>query len=165
MAKRTAAGSTDATGPRWLDDRQQAAWMEVVVLMMRLPALLDAQLQRDADLTHFEYGVMSSLSTAPDRTLRMSALADFTSASLSRLSHVVSRLERRGYVERSRCDGPGRATNVRLTDAGYRKVVEAAPGHVDTVRQLVIDHLDGEQLDALVEIGRRIRPALSAVPD
>ncbi len=139
--------------------------MEIVVLMMRLPALLDAQLQRDADLTHFEYGVMSSLSTAPDRTLRMSALADFTSASLSRLSHVVSRLERRGFVRRSRCDGPGRATNATLTDAGYRAVVDAAPGHVETVRRLVMDQLDGKHLDALVEIGHRLRPALAAAPE
>jgi DNA-binding MarR family transcriptional regulator len=162
MAKRTASS---AATPRWLDEHEQAAWMEIVVLMMRLPALLDAQLQRDSDLTHFEYGVMSSLSTAPDRTHRMTYLAGVSSATLSRLSHVVSRLERRGFVERSRCDGPGRATNVTLTATGYRKVVEAAPGHVDTVRRLVIDHLDVEQLDALVEIGRRIRPALAAVPD
>lgn len=83
--------------------------MEIVVLMMRLPALLDAQLQRDADLTHFEYGVMSSLSTAPDRTLRMSALADFTSASLSRLSHVVSRLERH-----RRCRSSSSAATARV---------------------------------------------------
>jgi DNA-binding MarR family transcriptional regulator len=169
MAKRSARTSdntnphdTNSHGTRWLDDRERAAWMEIVVVMTKLPAMLDAQLQRDADLTHFEYGMMSMLSTSPDQTRRMHELADLTSASLSRLSHVVSRLERRGFVERTRCEGPGRATNVTLTEAGLAKVVDAAPGHVETVRRLVIDHLDDRHLDALVDIGRRLRPALDA---
>lgn len=146
--------------PRWLDAREAAAWFEVVGLMTRLPALLDAQLQRDAQLTHFEYTLLAALSAMPDRTQRMTALGELISASPSRLSHVVTRLEERGYVERSRCPGPGRATTVALTDAGRAKLAEAAPGHVRTVRELVIDLLDPDQLESLVAIGQRLRASL-----
>ena len=86
--------------PRWLADEEQQAWRPFAALLFRLPAALDAQLQRDAQLTHFEYMVLVSLSEAPDRALRMSDLAAMASGSLSRLSHVVSRLERRGWVRR-----------------------------------------------------------------
>ena len=101
--------------------------------------MLDSQLRRDADLTHFEYFVLAMLSEAPDRTLRMTALAQRTNATLPRLSHVVRRLEDRGLVERFPCPEDGRATNARLTEAGWDAVVAAAPGHVDTVRHHVID--------------------------
>jgi DNA-binding MarR family transcriptional regulator len=90
----------------------------------------------------------------------MSEVADVLSSSLSRLSHVVSRLEQRGYVERSRCPGVGRATNVSLTEAGHQKVRAATPGHIEELRALVFDPLSDAQIDALVEIGRTLRPTL-----
>jgi DNA-binding MarR family transcriptional regulator len=127
---------------------------------MRLPAALDAQLQRDAGLTFFEFLVLSLLSRSPERTRRMNEVADALSSSLSRLSHVVSRLEQRGYVDRSRCPGVGRATNVSLTDAGQRKVIEALPGHIEEVRRLLFDPLSDGQVDALLELGRTLRPTL-----
>lgn len=150
--------------PRWLDEREREAWLETAVLITRLPAALDAQLQRDSQISFFEYQVLSMLSMAPDRTRRMSDLAALTSSSLSRLSHVVSRLEGRGLVARARCEGEaGRATNAALTEAGMAKVVEAAPGHVSQVRDLLIDRLSPDQLVALAGIGsvvrRRMDPA------
>ena len=117
------------------------------------PGVLDAQLRADAGLTHFEYFVLAMLSEAPERTLRMTSLAQRTNATLPRLSHVVRRLEERGLVERFPCPEDGRATNARLTDAGWDAVVAAAPGHVDTVRRNVIDPLTREQLDQLRGIG------------
>ena len=93
--------------------------------------MLDAQLRADSGLTHFEYFVLAMLSEAPERTLRMTALAQRTNATLPRLSHVVSRLEDRGLVERFPCPEDGRATNARLTRPGWDAVVAAAPGHVD----------------------------------
>lgn len=149
---------------RWLDDREAAAWIEVAMLMTRLPAALDSELQRDADLSFFEYMVLSMLDMSDERTRQMSDLAALTSSSLSRLSHSITRLEKRGYVVRSRCKGGvGRATNATLTDAGHGKVAEAAPGHVAAVRELLIDALTPADIDALIDIGARVRPRLDAV--
>ena len=141
-----------SVGP-WLDADERAAWLRLIAVAELLPAALDAQLRRDAGLTHFEYFVLAMLSEAPGRTLRMTGLARRTNASLSRLSHVVRRLEDRGLVTRFPCPEDGRATNARLTDAGWDLVVASAPGHVDTVRRLVIDPLTDDQVDQLREIG------------
>lgn len=137
---------------RWLDDDELAAWLPFIAVVELLPGALDAQLRRDSDLTHFEYLALAMLSEAPGRTLRMTALAGRTNATLPRLSHVVSRLEKRGVVERTACTEDRRATNVRLTDAGWDVVVAAAPGHVARVRETVVDVLTPEQLGALREI-------------
>ncbi|HLH82894.1 MAG TPA: MarR family transcriptional regulator, partial [Trebonia sp.] len=105
----------------WLSAEEQAAWRPFAALLFRLPAALDAQLQRDAGISHFEYMVLASLSEAPGRTLRMSELAAMASGSLSRLSHVVSRMERRGWVRREPCPGDGRFINAVLTADGWAK--------------------------------------------
>jgi DNA-binding MarR family transcriptional regulator len=156
MAADAQTSRTEQAEPRWLTDEERDAWMPLAGLMMRLPAALDAQLQRDSGLTHFEYLVLMGLSEAPDRTRRMSELAAFVSGSLSRLSHVVSRLERRGWVRREPCPGDGRSTNAILTDAGWDTLVAAAPGHVAEVRRLVIDDLTETQLRHLRDVGRQI---------
>jgi DNA-binding MarR family transcriptional regulator len=135
--------------PRWLDADEQRAWLALARLLVRLPALLSAQLQHDSDLTHFEYTVLTCLSEADDRTLRMSELAQLSEGSLSRLSQVVGKLEQRGWVIRRRSRGDRRAILATLTDAGMEAVVAAAPGHVNAVRQLVIDPLTPEQLEHL----------------
>jgi len=140
----------------WLDRRQLRAWIRLVTVLELLPGALDAQLRRDADVTHFEYYVLAMLSEAPGHSLRMTELARQTNATLPRLSHVVSRLEVRGLVERFPCPEDRRATNARLTEAGWAKVREAAPGHVATVRHLVIDALSDEQIDQLAEIAGAI---------
>ena len=140
----------------WLDRRQLRAWIRLRGVLELLPGVLDAQLRRDADLTEFEYYVLAMLSEAPGRTLRMTELARQTNATLPRLSHVVSRLEARGLVERFPCPEDRRATNVRLTEAGWAKVQDAAPGHVATVRHNVIDALTDEQIDQLAVIGDRL---------
>ena len=126
-----------------------AAWVRLVAVLELLPGVLDAQLRRDAGLTHFEYFVLAMLSEAPERTLRMTALAHRTNATLPRLSHVVRRLEERGLVERFPCPEDGRATNARLTDEGWTAIRAAAPGHVETVRRNVIDALTPEQVGQL----------------
>src|SRR6188768_3918911 len=115
---------------RWLSDDERGAWVRLAAVLELLPGVLDTQLRRDADLTHFEYFLLAMLSEAPDRTLRMTSLAQRTNATLPRLSHVVRRLEDRGLVERFPCPADRRATNARLTNAGWRKVQQSAPGHV-----------------------------------
>jgi DNA-binding MarR family transcriptional regulator len=143
----------------WLSEQQQAAWRPLVALLLRLPALLDAQLQRDAGITHFDYLVLSGLSEAPGRTLRMSELAATASSSLSRLSHVVSRLESRGWVRREPCPGDGRFINAVLTDEGWEKVAATAPGHVAAVRELIVDELTDEEFARLGALAEKILTA------
>lgn len=142
--------------PRWLTPAERDAWVSLAGVLIKLPAALDAQLQRDAGLSHFEYMVLSGLSEAPGRTLRMSDLAELANGSLSRLSHVVTRLERRGWVRREACPGDGRYTNAVLTGEGWEKVVATAPGHVETVRHLVVDALSAGQIGQLHDIARRV---------
>ena len=143
----------------WLSDEQQAAWRPFVALLLRLPTLLDAELQRDAGITQFDYLVLSGLSEAPDRTLRMSELAATASSSLSRLSHVVSRLEAKGWVRRESCPGDGRFINAVLTEEGWQKVVATAPGHVAAVRELLISTLTKEEFEQLGAISARVLAA------
>jgi len=136
----------------WLEPAEREAWLRLIAVVELLPGALDAQLRRDAGLTHFEYYVLAMLSEAPERTLRMTSLAQRTNATLPRLSHVVRRLEDRGLVERFPCLEDGRATNARLTEAGWDVVVAAAPGHVTTVRRNVLDPLTDQQVGQLREI-------------
>lgn len=135
--------------PKWLTADERSAWLATAAMITRLPAALDAQLQADAGLGLYEYLVMAILSEQPDRTMQMSDIARATSASLSRLSHTASRLERQGFLQRARCPGPGRRTLATLTDDGYAKVVASAPGHVAHVRHLLIDAVDPDDLAAL----------------
>ena len=136
----------------WLDETQRAAWVKFIAVVELLPGVLETQLRRDSGLSHFEYFVLAMLSEAPERTLRMTALADRVNATLPRLSHVVQRLEARGLITRFPCPEDGRATNARLTDVGWDTVVAAAPGHVAAVRAYVIDTLSAQQVRQLDSI-------------
>src|ERR1700728_874778 len=149
---------------RWLTDEQQTAWRPFAALLFRLPSLLDAQLQKDAGVGHFEYMVLAHLSEAPGRTLRMSELAAIASGSLSRLSHVVARMEAKGWVRREPCPGDGRFINAVLTEPGWQKVAETAPGHVAAVRGLLIDALTPADLASLGTISDQILKAQGINP-
>ncbi|HRA51717.1 MarR family transcriptional regulator [Actinotalea sp.] len=140
----------------WLDDDEISTWVRFIAVVELLPGVLEQQLRRDSELTHFDYFVLAMLSEAPERRLRMSVLAGRTNATLPRLSHVVSRLEERGLVRRAPCPQDGRATNAELTDAGWAAVVAAAPGHVAAVRRYVLDALTPEQVRLLGEVSDAI---------
>ncbi len=142
--------------PRWLTPEEQATWRALTSLLVRLPAALDAQLRRDAGITHFDYQVLSQLSEQPGRRLRLRELATLVDSSLQRLSQVVTRLETKGWVERVPDPADGRTTLAVLTDAGFEKVVATAPGHAAEVLDLAIDPLDPEQLRRLREVAERI---------
>jgi len=146
--------------PRWLDAEESQAWRALAKTMNKLPAALDAQLRRDAGISHFEYQVLALLSEAPDRTLRMSALATQAGASLPRLSQVVARQEQRGWVRRTPDPADGRYTLATLTGQGQAKVTDAAPGHVQEVRRLILDPLTKAQSRQLREISGRIIRAI-----
>jgi DNA-binding MarR family transcriptional regulator len=148
---------------RPLTPEQVRAWEKLVAFVELLPGVLDSQLQHDADLTHFEYSVLAILHGAPNNKLRMTALAARTNSTLPRLSHVVSRLEARGYIDRTPCEEDRRATNAELTRAGCDKVVHTTPGHVTTVRETVIDPLDDHDVAELDRIMAKLLGTLGTL--
>ncbi|MFF3354849.1 MarR family winged helix-turn-helix transcriptional regulator [Streptomyces sp. NPDC002917] len=142
------------------DEQQQ--WYAFAYVLSQLPAALEGQMQRDAGIGHFEYMALSALSGSPERTLRMSDLAHYTGSTLSRLSNVVGRLEKRGWVRRRPDPADGRYTLATLTDAGQDTVAGAAPAHTDEVRRLVFDPLTKAQQRQLGTIAQRILHAMDA---
>lgn len=150
----------DEPEPQWLDQDERESWYALALLLNQLPAALDAQMQRDAGISQFEYMVLSALSMAPQRTMRMSLLGTYAGATLSRLSNVVSKLEKRGWVRRSPDPTNGRSTLATLTDAGFAAVEAAAPQHVAEVRRLVVDPLTKAQQHQLGTIAARMLRAI-----
>ncbi|MFD8637520.1 MarR family winged helix-turn-helix transcriptional regulator [Streptomyces sp. NPDC059533] len=150
----------DTHEPRWLDAEERQTWLSLAAMVINLSNALDTQLQRDAQISHFEYQVLAHLSEATDRTMRMSDLAVLTNGSLSRLSHVVKRLEKQDWVRRTPDPDNGRYTLAILTEPGWEKVVATAPGHVEEVRRLVFDPLTQTQQRTLRTIGHRVNQAI-----
>jgi DNA-binding MarR family transcriptional regulator len=144
----------------WLDDDQQQAWRQVVGLFMTLPAAIDSDLQRKAGLSLYEYLVLANLSETADGMLQMSDLAYRANSSLSRLSHVISRLEKRGWVIKRPCKDDRRASTVALTATGKKKVRGAAPGHARLVQELVVQPLSRVQLQQLGEAAAAVVQAI-----
>lgn len=145
--------------PRWLDTREQMAWRALLSATRAMFEELDRQLQRDSGMPLAYYDILVRLSEAPEWTLRMSELARLSGSSPSRVSHAVSSLERKGWVRRTECSTDRRGLYAILTDEGFAVLAEAAPGHVETVRQLLLDPLTDEQVDQLQEISARILDA------
>ena len=150
-----------ADGTRWLSCEEQDAWIPLVTVLLMLPGALDAQLAKDSSLTFYEYIVLAGLSDAPEEGFRVSDLAAVTSGSHPRLSQVVSRMEQRGWVERHPDPADRRATRVVLLSPGRAVLDEAAPGHVEAVRQLVFDQLTAAQVSHLRDIAYRLATALT----
>jgi DNA-binding MarR family transcriptional regulator len=142
--------------PRWLDAEERRTWQSMARILVRLRSALDSELQHDAGISHFDYQVMAALSEAPQRTMRLSDVAAETESSLPRLSQVVCRLEKRGWLERHPDPADGRTTLATLTEEGWEKIVASAPGHVEAVRRHVFDPLTKAQQRQLLEITQRI---------
>ncbi len=157
-AARPGTETTEATEAtvRWLTTDEGDAWRAVATLLHKLRWALECQLERDSGLSFIEYHALARLSEDPSHTLRMKELAMLTNASLSRLSHLVKRLESRGFVRREPDPTDGRMTNAILTDAGYAKLVASAPAHVAAVRELVVDGFEPADLAWLREAAERI---------
>ncbi len=147
-------------GTRWLDADEQRTWRAFLAMTELLADALDRQLQTDAHMTHAAYAVLVTLSEAPGRAMRMSGLARATNSSQSRLSHVVARHEERGWVRRDRCPTDRRGQVAVLTDAGFAILVATAPGHVETVRRLLLDPLSQTQVHQLGAICQSVLTAL-----
>jgi len=159
-----AQGEPEAAEPPWLTADQLAAWRAFVKLLHRLPAALECQLQRDSQLSFMEYSVLALLSDQPGRSMRMSELAATAVLELSRLSHMASRLEKRGFLRREPDPGNGRYTHAILTDAGYAYLERAAPGHVRRVRELFIDALGPQGLQRLRRYSDAVTARIGSTP-
>lgn len=138
--------------PRFYTAEERDTWVPFAAMLILLPRELDAQLLRDEDLTHFDYFALSMLANAVDHRVQMKELASMTNATLPRLSHVISRLESRGLVRRERNASDARATDAVITADGRRKVLQATPAHVETVRRVLLDKLTPEQAAQLQKI-------------
>lgn len=143
------------SGP-WLSEPEQAAWRAWLRAWTLLDAQISRQLQRDTDMSQADYAVLVHLSESPDGRLRGFELAQGLQWEKSRLSHHLSRMEKRGLVVREGCPTDGRGAFVVLTDEGRRRIVEAAPMHVAEVRRWFVDALTPEQLAALGDACRTI---------
>ncbi|MEQ8839565.1 MAG: MarR family transcriptional regulator [Acidimicrobiales bacterium] len=137
------------TDVHWLDDAEKAAWLALIEVGSGLFDALSSDLRGIADLTLEDYEVLHLLSDQETRRLRVGSLANEMLASRTRLSQRLDRLSERGLVARERCPEDRRAINVVLTEAGYDLLVEVAPNHLDSVRRLVFDHLDTDDVAAL----------------
>ncbi len=161
---RASARAETAAEPRWLDEEQQAAWRAFGGVTVKLRWALECQLQQDVGLSFIEYHVLARLSENAGNMMRMSELAAICDSSLSRLSHLMRRLERRDLVRREPDPTDGRYTNAVLTDAGLRLLVDSAPAHVAKVRELVIDALTPDQLRQLRTVSERIVERIGGSP-
>lgn len=135
--------------PEWLTSDEQQTWIALHLVLATLPGALGEQLRRDSDLGFIDYYVLAVLSEQPAHRMRMSDLAIIAGSELSRLSHVLKRLEKRGLVSREPDPTDGRCTHAIITAEGQELVVKAAPGHVEHVRHLVFDALDQSEQHAL----------------
>lgn len=154
----------EGSEPRWLTDDQLAAWRGFMKLLQRLPAALESQLQKDSKLSFIEYYVLAHLSDQPGRRLRMSELAVLANTELSRLSHLIGRLEKRGFTYREPDPANGRYTRAVLTDAGHAYLTQAAPGHVAQVLSLFIDVLAPDDLRTLHRISQAVLTRIDDEP-
>ena len=141
---------------RWLDEDEQRTWRAFLGANRLVFEQLDRELQRDSGIPHAYYEILVRLSEAPGRALRMSALADRSQSSRSRLSHAVARLEESGWVERRSCAEDKRGQVAHLTEAGFAALEAAAPLHVESVRQHLFDQLSDQQVAALRDIGETL---------
>jgi DNA-binding MarR family transcriptional regulator len=155
-SKRSAATERTQEEPLWLSVQEKEAWTGLVSLVLLLPGRLESDLMRRSGLTLFEYLTLSHISEVPGRKLRMGDLAYLASGSPSRLSNVIKRLETRGLVTRSPDPANRRYTLAALTEAGYQAVEDAAPWHLRSVRNRVLDHLDPDDQQSLIDIAGKL---------
>ena len=153
------------TSPRWLDAREQAAWRGWLQLNQQLMTRLNRNLLVESSLSDGDYGILVSLSEAPGHRLRAFELARTLLWEKSRLSHQLTRMERRELVRREDCTTDARGAYVVITEAGRTAIESAAPLHVEHVRRWFIDALSTQQLDALDDIVRTVLSRLEADGD
>jgi DNA-binding MarR family transcriptional regulator len=133
----------------WLTPQEEQLWRGWIKLNADLSATLQRELQADAGLSMPDYEVLVHLTDSSEGQVRVTDLAGLLRWERSRLSHHVTRMERRGLVERSECVDDGRGAFVAITKTGRAAIIRAAPGHVRAVRRLMFDALSAEEITCL----------------
>lgn len=149
---------------RWLSEEEQGHWRAWLAASLLLNDKLSRDLQDVHDLTIADYEILVNLSEAPERRLRMSELAEATLSSRSRLSHQVDRMARSGLVEREACADDRRGSFAVLTEHGWDVLVSAAPDHVESVRQHLLDVLTPAEFAALGRACAKVADSLGSGP-
>jgi DNA-binding MarR family transcriptional regulator len=137
---------------RWLDEDQQHAWRAYIMGTELLQHQLDRELREEHEISFSEYEILVRLSETEDGRMRMASLADAMSHSRSRVTHTIARMEKADLVQRAAAQSDGRGVEAVMTDAGHRKLVEAAPTHVRGVRAHLVDVASSEDFAALGRI-------------
>lgn len=151
MAKREAV--------KWLNPREMKAWRSYIIASRRLLDALDLDLAGH-DLTMADYEVLALLSESPERRMRMTELAELSMLSKSRLSHRMKVMEKIGWVKRQACTSDKRGSWAVMTEKGWKAIVKAAPDHVNSVRNRLIDHLTSKDQDEISKIFERVQSKL-----
>ncbi|MCU1396604.1 MAG: MarR family transcriptional regulator [Ilumatobacteraceae bacterium] len=149
---------------RWLDDREQAVWRGFLQMQAQLFAKLNRSLAGESGISEGDYAVLASLSETEGGRMRAFQLARDLQWEKSRLSHQLTRMERRGMIERQECPTDARGAFIAITETGSAAIREAAPLHVADVRRWFIDLLDDGQLTALSGITSTVLAALGEPP-
>ena len=150
---------------RSLTAAQRQAWIAYLRGSQLLDRAIDQQLRVDAELAHPEFEILARLSEAPQRRLRMGALAARNVAPKSRLTYQIDRLVARGLVRRERHATDNRGVEAVLTDDGMALLLQVAPGHLVAVREHLVDVLTADELRSLGEIMAKVADATSRTPD
>jgi DNA-binding MarR family transcriptional regulator len=150
---------------RWLDAREARAWQALQMMQMRLDGELARQLTADSGLSYQDYTVLVALTAQPEGRMRAFELGGLLGWEKSRLSHHVRRMAERGLVKKEKCAADRRGSFVSVTQAGRKEIEAAAPGHVNAVRQLFVDRLSGDQLDAIADVAETVLAGLDELPD
>ena len=150
---------------RWLTEEEQRAWRGLLRMTTQLNARMNRQLLQEYGISLTDYEVLVALSEAPAGRLRVFEVADTLSWEQSRVSHQLARMQRRGLITREDCASDARGAFAVLTEAGRAAIEQAAPAHVETVRQLVFDGLTQDQLTTLTEVTSRVLDRLAATAD
>lgn len=146
----------------WLSDEQQRVWRAFLRMSGQLNERIERDMQQTGGMPHAYYLILAMLSEAEGRSLRMNQLAEAVRSSQSRVSHAVARLEESGWVRRIPAPGDRRGQVCELTDAGYDRLLELAPGHAEVVRSLMFDPLSPAQLTAFGDVCGTILTAMAA---
>lgn len=140
----------------WLSDSEQQIWRALLHAKRSVDRAIDVRLQTQADISTADFSVLVVMSEAEDETVRMRELCDALSWDRSRMSHQITRMEKRGLVTKHRCEKDNRGIDVVLTDRGREVITEVAPDHVNLVRKIVFDVLDGVDFDLVMPYLKRI---------
>ncbi|GHH83865.1 MarR family transcriptional regulator [Streptomyces sulfonofaciens] len=135
--------------PHWLDERESKAWTDFLTAFSVLSRRIEQSLKGNSGLTAQQYDVLVNLGNAPGRELRMTELAEAVLLAKSSVTYQVGQLEKAGLVRRTSCEGDDRGVRASLTGAGWRKLSEAAPAHVASVRRHFIDAMSASDFEAL----------------